>query len=163
MDEKGPEMNEFHLAQLNIGKLIAPPGDPRVAEFMDNLALVNGLAERSPGFVWRLKGEGDGATDIHPFSDPEIIVNLTVWETMEALEKFVWLTVHKRFFHRRGEWFQPLGRPHFVMWHVPAGHIPTIAEAGERLERLTREGPGAEAFGWEQSPQAKLWREARGG
>ena len=140
---------DTHLAQLNIGRLLHPQDDPRVAGFMDNLALVNGLAERSDGFVWRLKGEGDGATDIAAATHPGFIFNLTVWRDGEALKAFVFKTVHKKFLGRRENWFEKLATPHFVMWHVPAGHEPTLAEALDRLAILTREGPGERAFGWE--------------
>ena len=138
-----------HLAQLNIGRLLHAQDDPRVAGFMDNLALVNGLAERSDGFVWRLKGEGDGATDIAAASHPGFIFNLTVWRDGEALKAFVFKTVHKKFLGQRENWFEKLATPHFVMWHVPAGHEPTLAEALERREILAREGPCEQAFGWE--------------
>ena len=96
----------MHLAELNVGRLAHAQDDPRVADFMNNLALVNGLADRSPGFVWRLKGEGEGATDLSAASHPGMIFNLSVWESGEALEKFVWATVHKRFYARKGEWFE---------------------------------------------------------
>ena len=84
-----------HLAQLNIGRFRYPTDDPRMADFMNNLDLVNGLAERSKGFVWRLKDESNNATNFRPFDDPNMAVNLSVWENGEALERFVWQTVHK--------------------------------------------------------------------
>lgn len=148
----------MHLAQLNIGRLLHPQDDARVAGFMDNLALVNGLAERSDGFVWRLKGEGDGATDIAAASHPGFIFNLTVWRDGEALKAFVFKTIHKKFLRQRGDWFEKLATPHFVMWHVPAGQEPALAEALERLEILTREGPCERAFGWEGLADAELRR-----
>src|SRR5262249_46648651 len=86
-----------HLAQLNIGRLRYPTDDPRMAGFMNNLDFVNAIAERTPGFVWRLKDESNNATAIRPFADPDMAVNLSVWESIEALERFVWQTVHKRF------------------------------------------------------------------
>ena len=90
-----------HLAQLNIGRLRYPTDDPRVADFMNNLDLVNSLAERSNGFVWRLKDDNGNATNIRPFADPTMIVNMSVWENVETLERFVWQTIHKRFYGRR--------------------------------------------------------------
>lgn len=150
-----------HLAQLNIGRLRYPTDDPRLADFMNNLDLVNGIAERTPGFVWRLKGEDNNATGIRAFADPNTIVNLSVWESIEALERFVWQTVHKRFYGRQQEWFAKMEGPHLVMWWVPAGCRPTVEEAKERLEHLAAHGPSQYAFGWESVPAAQLWKTAR--
>ena len=153
-----------HLAQLNIGRFRYPTDDPRMADFMNNLDLVNGLAERSKGFVWRLKDESNNATNFRPFNDdPNMAVNLTVWESVEDLERFVWQTVHKRFYGRRPEWFDAMDTPHFVMWWVPAGHLPTLVEAKERLEHLAANGPSDYAFGWESVSAAQLWKTARCG
>jgi hypothetical protein len=156
-------MNENrHLAQLNIGRFRYPTDDPRMADFMNNLDLVNGLAERSQGFVWRLKDESNNATDIRPFDDdPNMAVNLSVWESVDALERFVWQTIHKRFYGRRPEWFEKMEGPHFVMWWVPAGHLPSVEEAKERLAHLVAHGPSDHAFGWESVRTAQLWKTAR--
>jgi hypothetical protein len=151
-----------HLAQLNIGRLRHEIGDPRVADFVDNLALVNGLAERAPGFVWRYQDGTGNATDTRPYEDdPRMIINLSVWENVEALERFVWQTLHKRFYGRRTEWFERLEGPYFVMWWVAAGHQPTVTEAVGRLDRLKVHGPSDQAFGWESVPAAQLWKTAR--
>jgi hypothetical protein len=150
-----------HLAQLNIGCFRYPTDDPRMADFMNALDLVNDLAERSNGFVWRLKDESGNATNFRPFSDPQMAVNLSVWESVEALERYVYLTVHKRFYGRREEWFDKLDTPHLVMWWIPAGHKPTLIEAKERLEHLTAHGRSEYAFGWESMPSAQLWKTAR--
>ena len=112
----------MHLAELNIARLKYPFDDPRVAEFADNLDLVNGIAERSPGFVWRLKDETGNATDIRAFDDPLVIVNMSVWQDAESLEHFVWNTLHKRFYQRREHWFSLMRTQHFVMWWVDEGH-----------------------------------------
>ena len=149
--------SDHHLAELNIGRLRYPYGDPRAADFFNNLNRINALAERSEGFVWRLKDESGNATGITPFDDPTIIPNLSVWKGPEALEKFVWQTVHKKFYHRKGEWFQPMSEAHFVMWWIEEGHIPTPAEALERLQHLREHGPSDYAFGWESLPNIKLW------
>jgi hypothetical protein len=150
-----------HLAELNIGRLRYPADDPRVADFMNNLDLVNALAERTSGFVWRLKDDSGNATNIRPYDDPQMIVNLSVWESVEALERFVWQTVHKRFYGRRPEWFDKMDKPHFVIWWVRPGHRPTVDEAKARLEHLTVHGPSDHAFGWESVPAAQLWKTAR--
>src|SRR5437762_3190760 len=150
-----------HLAELNIGHLRHDLSDPRMADFVDNLERVNGIAERSEGFVWRLKDETGTATNIKAFDDPRIIVNMSVWENIEALERYVWQTVHKRFYGRRHEWFdKPVGA-YLVMWWVAAGHRPTVTEAVARLDHLKSHGPTDYAFGWESIPAAQLWKTAR--
>ena len=141
-------MSAMHIAQLNIGRLIAPQSDPRVAEFMNNLDRINGLAERMPGFVWRYMDDSGSATDSPMDGDPQFIFNLTVWESAAALENFVFGTIHNRFYERRAEWFQAMDEQHFVMWPVAEGHRPTIDEARERLAHLNQHGDSALAFGW---------------
>jgi hypothetical protein len=150
-----------HLAQLNIGRFRYPTDDPRMSDFMNNLDLINALAERSQGFVWRLKDGGGNATSFRPFPDPQMAVNLSVWESVEALERYVYQSVHKRFYGRREEWFDKMATPHFVMWWIPAGHVPTLDEAKERLEYLATHGPSDRAFGWDGAPTAQLWKTAR--
>jgi hypothetical protein len=151
----------LHLAQLNIGRIRYPLDDPRMADFVNNLDRVNAIAEHTPGFIWRLQDNSGNATAIHAFDDPRMLLNMSVWEPVEALERFVWQTVHKRIYGRRPEWFEPLDRPHFVMWWVPAGHRPDLAEAKGRLEHLWAHGPSDYAFGWESIPSAQLWKTAR--
>lgn len=151
----------MHLAQLNIARPRFPLDDARMAGFVDNLDRVNAIAERSPGFVWRLKGEGNDATELRLEGDPDAIVNMSVWESAEHLEHFVWNTVHKRVYQRRAEWFPALGRPHFVMWRVAIGHEPTVTEAKERLDHLAAHGTSDHAFGWEGLPHLKRWMEER--
>ncbi len=150
-----------HLAQLNIGRVAAPLDDPRMAEFVGNLDRINALAERMPGFVWRLRGESGNATDIPWAGDPTIAVNLSVWESGEALERFTFATVHRAVYARRAEWFRALERHHLVLWRVPAGHRPSLEEAAERLAHLEAHGDTAHAFGWAGLPGARLWRAAR--
>jgi hypothetical protein len=153
----------MHLAQINIGRLLHPKGDSRVAEFIDNLTMVNAAAARMPGFVWQLTDETGNATDI-PFGDePNMIANLTVWESVEALQAFVFQTVHSRFYKKRGNWFEKLGRPHFAMWWIEEGHRPTYEEAAVKLRQLEVEGPsGVDAangvFGWAETQAAEEWR-----
>ncbi len=146
-----------HVAQLNIGRFRYPTDDPRMAGFMANLDRVNALAERSEGFVWRLKDESNNATAIRPPSDPTMAVNLSVWENVEALERFVWATVHKQFYNRKGEWFEKAALTHFVMWSIEEGHIPDLEEAMGRLEHLRSHGESDFAFGWEHLAHIKLW------
>jgi len=150
-----------HLAELNLAKLRHPKGDPRVAEFFDALDRVNATAERMPGFVWRLKDEGGNATDI-PFGEASLVIaNLTVWETPEALEKYVFQTVHTAFYRKRDQWFERMTGPQLVFWWIEPGHIPTLAEASARLDELAAKGPTERAFGWSDLKSAELWRTQR--
>jgi len=153
--------HNMHLAQLNVGRLLAPTHDPRVAEFMNALDLVNGIGKRSPGFVWMMEGSGEpgtGNTETVIDGDPQFVSNLTVWETAESLEAFVWNTVHRKFYERRGQWFEVLGKMHLVFWWVPIGHKPSLEEALERLDHLNQNGDTDYAFGWKGLSEAKLWR-----
>jgi len=151
-----------HIAQFNVGRLRYETEDPRMADFMNNLVRVNALAERSPGFVWRYTDASGNATDTRPYAgDPRMAVNLSVWESVEALEKFVWQTVHTRVYARKHEWFEKLDGAYFVLWHVAAGHRPSVEEAIERLDYLKQHGPSDHAFGWQDVSSAKLWRSAR--
>jgi len=154
-------MDAKHLAEFNIGRLRYPLDDPRMADFVNNLDSINSLAERSAGFVWRFKDESGSATNTRPFDDTQIIVNMSVWESVEALERYVWQTVHKRIYGRRQEWFDKLDGPHIVLWWVPVSHTPTVTEAKERLSHLTQHGPTEHAFGWESLPSAQMWKLAR--
>ena len=154
-------MTRMHLAELNVGRLLAPTDDPRVAGFMEALDKVNGLGKRMPGFVWMMEGSGapgTGNTEAKLEGDAQFISNLTVWEDVASLEQFVWNTVHRTFFQRRAEWFEVLGKMHFVMWWLPAGHQPTLDEALERLEHLRKTGDSDHAFGWSYLKDAQLWK-----
>ena len=153
------DTSNMHLAELNIGRLVAPTDDPRVAEFMENLDRINGLGKRMPGFIWIMEGApGMGNTETSTDGDPQNVANLTVWEDVASLEKFVWGTVHRQFYERRQEWFEVLGDMHFVMWWVPEGHRPTLEEALARLEHLRQHGDSDHAFGWEHLREAKMYR-----
>ncbi len=154
----------MHLAELNIGRLLAPVDDPRVAEFMANLDRVNGLGKRMPGFVWMMEGSGEpgtGNTEAKIGGDPQFVSNLTVWESVETLEHFVWNTIHKQFYDRGQEWFEVLGEQHFVMWWVEEGHDPTLEEGLERLEMLKANGNSDAAFGWNYLEEARLYKAGR--
>ncbi len=146
-----------HIAQINIGLPVHSLDDARMSGFMDNLDRVNAIAERSPGFVWRLKDDSGNATALRPFEDPRMMVNMSVWANVEALERFVWNTLHKQFYNRKGGWFEKLSGPHFVMWPVPIGHTPSLVEAKQRLDHLAAMGDSDFAFGWAYLPHIKLW------
>ncbi len=136
----------MHLAQLNVGSLRAPIDDPAIDDFRINLGPVNALAEVSPGFVWRLQDGSGDATGIKPFDDDLQIVNLTVWESIEALADFTYRSGHVEFLRRRREFFEAPAQPILCLWWVPEGTIPTVAEAIARLEHLRAHGPSPTAF-----------------
>lgn len=137
----------YHLAQVNIALPVAPLDSARLQDFVSSLDSVNAVADASPGFVWRLKTEDGNATSIRAFADERLIVNMSVWESMEALQSFVYRSqAHAAVLRRRQEWFAALGQMHMALWWVPAGHLPSIAEAEERLADLRRNGPTAETF-----------------
>jgi heme-degrading monooxygenase HmoA len=138
---------QWQLAQLNIGRIVgAHMQDPVMQTFVDLLDHINALAEGSPGFVWRLKDDNNNATSLNPFGDDRVIVNMSVWDSLEALEKFVYKSQHFDVLKRRKEWFEKFGKPFMVLWYVPAGHRPTIEEAIEKLTQLQESGPSPAAF-----------------
>lgn len=135
----------FHLAQLNIAVARAPLTSPRMADFVNNLDAVNALAESAPGFVWRLKDEDGNATSIRPFDD-DTLVNMSVWHDLQSLKNYAFTSDHMDFVRRRQEWFERGSEAMVVLWWVPAGHRPSVAEAVVRLEHLRANGPTHEAF-----------------
>lgn len=140
----------FQLAQVNIGRLLHPQDAPEVADFMNNLGRINALAESMPGFVWRLVGEGDSATDVQAFDDPSILINMSTWTDLEGLRDFVYRSEHLDFMRRRREWFEVPTETIMALWWVPAGHRPTPAEAVERLTHLRANGASPYAFSFKQ-------------
>ncbi|CCG99405.1 hypothetical protein FAES_1395 [Fibrella aestuarina BUZ 2] len=136
----------MHLAQINIGRLIAPLDTPALADFVAGLDPINALAEGSPGFVWRLKDETNNATGYHPFADDQIIVNMSVWESLDALRAFAFQSDHMDYLKRRREWFAKFATAYMALWWIPEGHVPTIAEAKERLQSLDEHGDTPFAF-----------------
>ena len=151
----------YHLAELNVGRLLAPTDDPRVAEFMAALDRVNGMGKRMPGFVWMMEGSGEpgtGNTEAKLEGDAQFVSNLTVWKSVATLENFVWTTVHRTFYERRQEWFEVLGKMHFVMWWVPVGHQPTLDEALVKLALKQENGDSDQAFGWSYLKEAQAWK-----
>jgi hypothetical protein len=136
----------WHLAQVNIGRLVAPEGDPRVQPFFDALDRVNALAEASPGFVWRLTGEGNNATDLRPTPDPQLAVNMSVWTDADTLFAFVYRSTHTPVMARRRDYFERFDGAFQAMWWIPAGEIPTLSDAFSRLWMLDRYGPTPHAF-----------------
>ncbi len=137
---------ERHVAQINIARAIAPLTDPRMAEFVAQLAEINALADAHPGFVWRLQTDAGDATAIVAFDDPAIIVNMSVWESVDALHAFVYRGDHVRVLRDRKKWFSPMSGPYYALWWVAPGHTPGVEEGKERLEYLSKHGPSEHAF-----------------
>lgn len=139
-------MTGYHLAQINVGRFLAPVDDPRIADFVANLDRINALADGARGFVWRLVGEGNNATDIQPKpDDPLFAINMSVWTGLDALAGFVYRSAHRDIMRRRRDWFEAM-ETYMALWWVPAGHTPTTDEGLQRLAALERLGPTAEAF-----------------
>ena len=143
-------MPQFELAQLNIALMKEPLDSPVMAEFVANLDRINALAESSPGFVWRLQTEEGDATALRPLGE-NTLVNMSVWRDMEALQGYVFKSAHADIMRRRKEWFDRMAEAYLVLWWIPEGHRPDMAEATVRLELLRRIGPSAEAFTFRQS------------
>jgi hypothetical protein len=140
----------FHLAQLNIGRMVAPIDAPEVADFVAALDPVNAIADAAPGFVWRLQSDEGNATSIHVFDDDLLLVNMSVWESLDALAAFVYRSDHVAVMRRRVEWFERMDEAFLVLWWIPAGTIPSVDDAKERLELLRRDGPTPQAFTFRQ-------------
>jgi len=136
----------WHLAQINVGRMVGPPDDPRVVPFMAALDRINALADASPGFVWRLQSESGSATDIQTTDDPLFIVNMSVWADAQALFEFVYRSAHTPEMARRREYFERFDGAYQALWWIEAGHIPSIDEGLSRLWRLDRYGPTPHAF-----------------
>ncbi len=139
-------MTSWHLAQINIGKMTAPKGDPRVQPFFDELDRINALAEQSPGFIWRLIGDINDATDIQPTVDPLLLVNMSVWASADDLFNYVYRSAHTSIMAQRKDWFERFEGSFAALWWIPTGHEPTIDEGLAKLWHLDRFGPTPLAF-----------------
>lgn len=139
----------MQLAQLNIATLVAPIDSPELVDFVANLDRINALAEESTGFVWRLQTEEGDATGIKDFGD-DIIVNMSIWQDVESLQKFVYESTHIEIMRRRRDWFEKMRDNYMVLWWIPEGHLPSLAEAEEKLELLKKNGPTPDAFSFRQ-------------
>lgn len=150
---------KYYLAQINIAKMKAPLDDPIMAEFANALDEVNLVAENSPGFIWRLQTSSGNATDVKAYSDPKMLVNISVWRGVEQLKSYVYKSLHGNFFIRRRKWFEKYQGEHFAMWWILAGHLPTVEEGKAKLEYLELHGDTPECFTFAQpypSPEDKL-------
>jgi Domain of unknown function (DUF3291) len=138
---------KWHLAQINIAKTIGINiNDPIMAKFVAQLDEINALAEGSPGFVWRLKDESDNATSINPYNDERIIINMSVWESLDHLKQFAYYGRHAEVLRQKRDWFVNFGRPYTTLWYVPVGVHPTVEDAVDRLKSLEENGPTPYAF-----------------
>jgi hypothetical protein len=144
-------MSAYQIAQLNVGIIKAPMDSPVMSEFAANLERINTLADGSSGFVWRLQSEEGDATSIRPFENENLLVNMSVWRDVESLNRFVYSTAHVEIMRRRREWFERMPEAILVLWWVPTGHRPSIAEAVARLEALRTNGPTENAFTFRQA------------
>ncbi len=139
--------DKWQIAQLNIATMLGKDiNDPVMKDFVDQLAGINALAEESPGFVWRLKSDAGNATDYNPYHDERIIVNFSVWRAVDDLKNFVYRSAHTAVMKDRKRWFENFGKAYYVLWNIPAGHIPSLEEAVERLACLQENGPTEYAF-----------------
>ena len=156
-----PPAPDWHLAEVNIARLRAPVGDPVVQPFVDALDRVNAIADRMDGFVWRHVDETGNATATQVLDDPCVIYNASIWRDVVSLERFVWGTIHARFYGRRDKWFTSMDSMGVAMWWVPPGTRFQPAEAMARLADLNHYGPSDRTFGWCQAPGAHLWTTGR--
>lgn len=152
-------MNDYHLAQLNIARMLAPIESPQLSDFVANLDRINALAEAADGFVWRLQDEAGSATSFRPFGD-EMLVNLTLWNNIESLHNYVYRSGHVEIMKRRKEWFEMMREFYMVLWWIPAGNIPTMDEAEKKLAQLRQRGPSSDAFTFKQPFAAPGARES---
>lgn len=149
----------FHLAQINIGRLVAPTGAAQLADFVAQLDPINKQADAAPGFVWRLQSSSGNATDVVYSDDPLVIVNMSVWESLAALRDYTYASRHMQVFRDRAKWFVKMDKPHYCLWWVRAGHLPTVGEGKQRLEHYQAHGATEFAFWFGQSFPAPMDQE----
>jgi hypothetical protein len=135
-----------HLAQANVARMRGPLEDDVMAGFAARLEPLNALADESPGFVWRYQTDAGDATEVRVFNDELILFNMSVWESIEALENFVYRSNHIEALQKKAEWFERANRASLALWWIDAGHLPSVEEAKERFDILWSDGPNAEVF-----------------
>ena len=139
-------MSSYHLVQSNVARMLGPIEDPVMAGFVERLEPLNALADESPGFVWRYQTDAGDATEVRVFNDELILFNMSVWESVEALENFVYRSNHAEALQKKAEWFERASRATLALWWIEVGHVPSVEEAKDRFDVLWRDGPSAEAF-----------------
>lgn len=142
--------SQWHLAQVNVGRVRGEMTDPIMAEFVARLPEINALADQSPGFVWRLQTEDGDATAVRPYADDRLLINLSVWADLGALRAYVYRSAHASVMQRRREWFERFEGVYIALWWVAAGHRPSVEEAVARLAHLEAYGPTPYAFSFAQ-------------
>ncbi len=144
-------MPAYHLAQINIGRTLGKMDSEVMAEFAANLDPINALADGTPGFVWRLKSDaGNDATSIHIYDDDYLLINMSVWESVDALREYTYKSAHTDFVRQRARWFEKLKEHIFTLWWIPAGHIPTAQEGKDKIAYLRDHGMTPLAFTFTQ-------------
>lgn len=146
----------YNLAQVNIAKARASLDEPIMRGFVDQLASINALADSTPGFVWRLASDVGDNTYLRPYADPLVIFNLSIWQSVDALKRYVYRTSHGAAIRDRKQWFDPIDQAHFALWWIPAGHIPSVEEAKQRLSHRQAHGDGPMAFSFTRSYEMPL-------
>ena len=141
----------YHLAEVNIARMLAPLTDPVMAGFVARLDEINALADGSSGFIWRFQGDSGNATYLRPYDDDRILFNLSVWESVEHLKQYTYRSQHSELVRQRKDWFSKFDGPYYTMWWIAAGHIPTIEEAKTRLEYLRANGECDYAFSFKKT------------
>ncbi len=134
------------LAHANVARMLGPIEDSIMAGFVERLEPLNLLADESPGFVWRYQTDEGDATEVRVFNDELILFNMSVWESIEALENYVYRSNHIEALQKKAEWFERAERAPLALWWIEAGHIPSVEEAKERFDLLWRDGPSADVF-----------------
>lgn len=142
--------SKYHLAQINIARMLAPLDDPLMAGFVARLDEINALADGSPGFVWRLQTDEGNATALRPYEDDRILVNMSVWESLEHLKAYVYKSGHAEVMRQRRQWFEKFAGMYVALWWVKAGHRPTVLEAKQRLEYLAEHGESDYVFSFKK-------------
>jgi hypothetical protein len=141
-------MADYHLAQVNIAHAKGPLDSEVMAGFVARLEEINAVADGSPGFVWRLQTEAGNAAYLQPYEDNRIIINLSVWESVDALRNYVYRSAHREVLGKRREWFEHFDGVYIALWWIPAGYVPGVDEAKKRLAYLEQHGPSQFAFGF---------------
>ena len=144
-------MPKLHLAQVNIARMVAPLEDPAMADFVARLDEINALADRHPGFVWRLQTPAGNATYLRPYDDDRMLFNMSVWESIEHLKRYVYYSAHVQVLRRRSDWFDKTRGHHLALWWIPVGHVPSVDEGKKRIAHLEMHGPTPFAFTFSRS------------
>lgn len=149
----------YQIAQVNVGIIVDTMDSEAMYGFASRLDEINALADGAPGFVWRLKSsDGNDATSIHVFDDPYLLINMSVWESVDALFEFTYKSAHTELIRQRRDWFHKMSTPFMALWWIPEGHIPNTDEAKAKLEHLKIHGVMPHAFTFKQRYSVEEWQ-----